>query len=114
MTNKLEELREIISSGKFPKEHEYFAGARLIITDLKDQIRTKESEGVVLLRTRHAGSISWLVFQLKEIYSNKINATNKYDLYQLMGILISEQMTEDGDLIQAMLNVVSEIELKMN
>ena len=111
MGNSLTQVKEIISSGIFPTEYEFFQGADLIISNTRHPNWNEEGKTVII--SRHAGSISWLVFQLKEIYSDKINAGNKYEFYPLIGDIICAEMNDEGDIIQAMLNVVDEIEQRM-
>ena len=110
--NKSQNLKAIIVSGKLPAKHEFFQGADLVITDKRTEFRDLEHKTVII--SRHAREISWLVFQLKDIYFDSLNAGNKYDFYTLIGDIICEQMNEDGDIIEAMLNAVDEIELAMS
>ena len=60
----LNKLRDTIDRGKFPRQNRHFGGADLIITD--DPNRNLE-EGKIVVITIHAGAISWLVVQLKNI-----------------------------------------------
>jgi len=67
MMNKLSVLRNKIESGKFPQEFPEFGGANLIITS--DQNR-RFHEGDVVVYSIHAPALSWLVTELKNIYSS--------------------------------------------
>ena len=108
-TKRLEGVKEIICSGTFPTQNEYFQGADLIVTNEKEVTRY-DVDHMVILNTRHAGPISWLIYELKDIFRDRINSTNKHHFYAEIGEILIAQLQEDGDPIQAMLNVVDEIE----
>jgi hypothetical protein len=101
------ELKSIVEQGKFPFEHKHFAGTGLIITN--DPKYTGSREDVVIF-TQHAGALSWLVFELKTIYTNKLDYMNKYAFYPLIGDIIKETFSNEGELINSMVKVIDEIE----
>jgi hypothetical protein len=107
MQHNIQTLRSIVEQGKFPKKHKHFAGAGLIITD--DPTYTGHADDIVVC-TPHAGALGWLVYELKEIYNEKIDYMNKYDFYPSIGLIIKEEFFNDGELIDAMLKVIDEIE----
>jgi hypothetical protein len=107
MRMSISELKSIVEQGKFPKKHKHFAGAGLIITD--DPTYTGHSDDVVVC-TPHAGALGWLVYALKEIYKEKIDYMNKYDFYPSIGLKIKEEFSNDGELIDAMLSVIDEMQ----
>lgn len=107
MPHNIQTLRSIVEHGKFPKRHKHFAGAGLIITD--DPTYTGHSDDVVVC-TPHAGALGWLVHELKEIYKEKIDYMNKYEFYPSIGLKIKEEFSNDGELIDAMLSVIDEME----
>ncbi len=107
MKTEIKQLKDIINSGKFPKEFSHFGGADLIITnDPKRNFR----EGTVVVYTEHAAALSWLVFELKKIYDSKLNYSNKYDFYPYIGELIQSSVNAYDDLFETMLFVVDRIE----
>jgi hypothetical protein len=103
----LNKLRDTIDSGKFPKQTRHFGGADLIITD--DPNRNLD-EGKIVVITIHAGAISWLVVQLKNIYHNEVDFSNKYDFYPEIGQYILASINTSDDLFDTMHYVINEIE----
>jgi len=103
----ISELKSIVEQGKFPITHKHFAGAGLIITD--DPTYTGYADDVVIC-TPHAAALGWLVYELKEIYKEKIDYMNKYAFYPLIGEIIKETFSNEGELIDSMVNVIDEIE----
>lgn len=101
------ELKSIVEQGKFPKKHKHFAGAGLIITN--DPGYTGHSDDIVIC-TIHAGALSWLVYELKRIFNDKIDYMNKYDFYPSIGVVIKEEFCKDGELIDVMIKVIENIE----
>jgi hypothetical protein len=107
MPHNIETLKSIVEQGKFPIRHKHFAGAGLIITD--DPTYTGHDDDIVVC-TDHAGALSWLVFELKSIYNQKLDHVNKYAFYPLIGDIIKETFSNDGELIDSMVKVIDEIE----
>ena len=107
MQHSISNLKDLINSGKFPKEFSHFGGADLIITD--DPNRNFHERDIVIY-TKHASALSWLVFELKKIYDSKLNAANKYDFYPYIGELIQSSVNAYDDLFETMLFVVDKIE----
>ena len=105
--NKIEILKEKIKSGKFPNKFEHFGGANLIITD--DPNRKGYPQDMVIY-TEHASAISWLIFELKDIYNEKIDYMNKYDFYPYIGKLIQSSINTNDDLLETMLFVIEKME----
>ena len=104
---KLDELREIIESGKFPNKFPEFGGANLIITKNKNR---NYHEGDIIVYSEHAPALSWLVVELKKIFDLEINYINKYDFYPSIGKLINQTLTRQELVFEVMLNIVDEIE----
>lgn len=104
---KLDELRQIIEKGKFPRQFPEFAGANLIITKNKDR---NFDESDILVYSENASALSWLVVELKKIYDSEIDYINKYDFYPSIGKLINRYMTKEGHLFDVMLLIIDEIE----
>jgi hypothetical protein len=105
--NKLENLRQLIEKGKFPKSFPEFGGANLIIT--KDLNRNFYDNDVVVY-SEHAPALSWLVIELKEIYDSEIDYLNKYDFYPSIGELINKTLKRQEYLFETMLDIIDEIE----
>ena len=103
----LDELINRINIGDFPKYFPHFGGANLIITD--DPNRNFD-DGDTIIYSEHASALSWLVFELKKIYSSKLNYRNKYDFYPYIGSLIQASVNANDDLFETMLFVVKKID----
>jgi hypothetical protein len=104
--DKIDKLTAQIKKGKFPTEFPHFGGANLIITD---DSKRKGYEHDVVICSEHASALSWLVFQLKEIYNSELDYINKYDFYPYIGELIQSSLNANDELIQTMLFVVQEM-----
>jgi len=108
----IELLKSQIKSGHFPKPHPHFAGANLIITDNPGR---NHEEGDTVIITEFAGSVSWLVDQLKGIYVDELNYLNKHDFYQEIGIVLVKTLNDPNkDLFDCLEIVIAEIESNWN
>ncbi len=105
--NKIKLLKDKINSGKFPYKFKHFGGANLIITDDPDRRGYPQD---VVIYTEHASAISWLVFELKDIYNEEIDYINKYEFYTNIGKLLNSCVSEDLNLKDTMIYVVKNIE----
>jgi hypothetical protein len=105
--NKLDKLRERIERGEFPKEYEEFGGANLIITN--DPTRHCYDHDIVV-HTEFSGALSWLVFQLKDVYHDDIDCMNKHGFYPSLGIMIKEKLCSPECLFETMLYIIDELE----
>lgn len=104
----IELLKNQIKSGHFPKTHPHFAGANLIITD---NLKRNFEEGDTVIYTEFAGSISWLIDQLKTIYVDQLDFFNKYEFYNEIGKVLLKTLNDDEkDLFDCLDDVISEIE----
>lgn len=107
MQPSLENLKHKINKGLFPNDYPHFAGANLIVTDNPDY---KGFEGDKVILTSHASAISWLIEELKTIHQEKINASNKYDFYPMIGELIEISVDYKDDLFETLNYIIEEIE----
>jgi hypothetical protein len=99
-------LIEKINSGRFPKKFPHFGGANLIITNNPNR---NFKEGDIVIYSKHASALSWLVVELKHIYSSKLNASNKYHFYPYIGELIQSSLNARDDIFETMLYVIEKI-----
>jgi hypothetical protein len=106
MQHKLEILKNKIDNGHFPKNFEHFGGANLIITD--DKNRNHYPQDIVVY-SENAGSLSWLVIELKSIYHEKIDYMNKYEFYTNIGNLMNSCISEGHNLEYIMINVINNL-----
>jgi hypothetical protein len=104
---RLYQLKSTINSGKFPKDHPHFGGANLIITDDPNR---KHHQWDIVIQTVHAGALSWLVVELKNIFEDSLNYRNKFDFYPYIGKLIQESVKANDDLFETMLYIVEKLE----
>lgn len=109
MKEKIEALKIQIESGQIPVSHEHFAGTGLIITDNKQY---KGGEDDIVICTNHAGAWSWFVFRLKHIFQSNLNHSTKCMFYHQIGTIIQSKFRSDGDLMDVMLTIVTEMEEK--
>lgn len=105
--DELNQLRETINRGQFPREFRHFGGAELIITD---NINRKGHAYDTIIVTPHASALSWLVEQLKRIYGSNLDYMNKYEFYPTIGRLIQSSAQAGHDLFDSMLYVVDTLE----
>ncbi len=68
-TKLLESIQSQVQSGSIPENYEHFAGADLIISDRANRERHGDETFICSL---YASQLSWLVFQLREIYTDEI------------------------------------------
>ena len=106
MKEIIENLKLQISQGKFPIEHAHFAGTGLIITDSKEY---KGNDDDIVIYTKHAGALSWLVFQMKHIFRSNLDHRSKCVFYGQIGSIIQSNFKNDGDLMDVMLMIVEEM-----
>lgn len=105
--NKLTELKNLITQGKFPNKYPEFGGANLIITS---NSKRNFHDGDIVVYSEHAPAISWLVIELKKIYDSDLNYLNKYDFYPYIGELINRKLITQELIFETMLHVIDQIE----
>lgn len=104
--SEIEALNDKIKSGHFPKNFEHFGGANLIITN--DPTRNYYEHDVVVY-SENAGSLSWLVTELKSIYHEEIDYMNKFEFYTNIGNLMNSCIKEGFNLEDSMIYVVEKV-----
>jgi hypothetical protein len=105
--SKIIALKNKIISGQFHNEFKHFGGANLIITD--DKNRNHYPQDIVVF-SENAGSLSWLVTELKNIYDEEIDYMNKYEFYTNIGNLLNSCIKECYNLEDSMIYVVKKVE----
>jgi hypothetical protein len=103
----LEKLKAKIIKGSFPKSSPHFGGANLIITNDSTYLGYDQD---IRIFTENASELSWLVFELKEIFEDRIDYLNKYKFYPSIGIAINEALDQKKELIETMLYVIDILE----
>lgn len=104
MNNTLENLKENLNAGNIPVNYPHFGGAGLIVTD--NPARKSHPSDLVVF-THHAGAISWLIIQLKGIYENVLDYSNKYEFYQSIGQHTIEAI-QNGQTLTEILHTITE------
>jgi hypothetical protein len=103
---KIEQLklvREKIFKHKYPKVHIEFAGAGLIVTDVVN--RTFHESDIVVYHP-NAQSLSWLVYQLKSVFQDSVDAENKYEFYGQIGDVFLECLKFEMTIHETMIYMV--------
>ena len=107
MKTSIAELKAKIEKGKFPLDYTHFAGTNLIITNDENYHGIEDD---IVICTPHAGPLSWMVFQMKEIFKDHLNQQNKYEFYPAIGDILRNKFKQEGDLIDIMLFILTEME----
>ncbi len=107
MNNKqIENLEALVRAGKITElaaTTKPFGGAHIMIVGKRLEAKDSfygEPEFVI---TKHYKELSWLVNQLKEIFSDKIDFANKLDFYGLIADTANQSITYKGDQLDTIL-----------
>lgn len=107
MNKELNNLKKtIIGMKEIPESEEVFSGANLIISDNRNRMK-KEHD--ILVLTDNPKELSWLVFKLKEIFSNNIDYMNKYAFYLDIGNLLNSAISKELQLKDQLIYVLDNI-----
>ena len=108
---KLQAIENKISSGKIQQSKTLFGGANLNIQDIELKTKYKNHHQSypqdVLVFTKHHREYSWLVFQLKAIFEDEIDAMNKYVFYPMIGEIINKGEKKKCSIEVIMFNVIT-------
>jgi len=91
---------------KFPSDFQSFGGGNLIVTSNPNR---KRYDYDVVICTKYAGPISWLIYQLNDVYKDSVYYSNKYSFYQLVGSLIQKHLNDTDPIHEIMLNIVYDV-----
>jgi uncharacterized protein with ATP-grasp and redox domains len=107
MNKELNNLKKtIIGMKEIPQSEEVFAGANLIISDNQNRMKKKHD---ILVLTDNPKELSWLVFKLKEIFSNDIDYMSKYAFYPDIGNLLNLAISKELQLKDQLIYVLDNI-----
>ena len=108
-TSLLISIEESIASGIVPSRGPIFAGANLIIARTSRPRGYKYHDGDVIVHSPHAPEISWVVFQLKEIFTDDMDLLPgwKYEFYPSLGEAAIRAISEGSDKRQILSSIVS-------
>lgn len=103
--NKLNNLEAAIQDGTVEQSGDIFAGANLIVSN--DPARRRYDHDVFVL-TPYAEEISWVVFQLKQVFSDEIDYFTKHGFYPALGRAANKAIALDADLSVVQQAIVDE------
>lgn len=108
---KLQNLENKISMGKIQQSKELFGGANLIIVNSAQKPNYKNHKQKypqdVLVFTDHPKEFSWLVFQLKDVFEEELDASNKYVFYPMIGEIINKGLKKEIAIQSIMFSVIT-------
>jgi hypothetical protein len=107
MEQKIQDLKNKICAGSFPTKHKHFGGAGLIISNDEEK---PFGESNAVIYTPHAGALSWLLYEMKALFSERLTPSTKHVFYEEIGRTIRDNFKQEGDLIDVMLLVVEQME----
>jgi hypothetical protein len=105
MNNDYQKLIETIEDIKFPTDFQSFGGGGLIVTSNPNRMGHDRD---IVICTQYAGPLSWLIYQLKAIHQSRIEYSNSFEFYYLIGNLIQKHLYNNDPIHEIMLNIVYE------
>lgn len=106
MKNKIKELQSAVANNTWrPNSKRLFAGAEVIITN--DANRTSR-EGDIVVRTEYDKQLSAMFFELKSIFSDYVDAFNKYDFYKRLATAAIDCIDKKGSCEEVLTAVLDE------
>ena len=103
-------IENLIQDNNVPKSRDLFAGANLIITTENNSPYSENHNKVypqdIVIRSSYCYEISWVIFQLKEVYKKDINSNNKYEFYSLIGQVIEIGIENNYPLQKIYTNII--------
>lgn len=108
--SKIQKLANMISSGNLPKSNELFGGANLIIqtNDVRDEYENHHEryQQDILVFTDYAAELSWLVFELQNIFRDSDYPNSKMIDYISVGETINYGLENNWNITAIMLTVI--------
>jgi len=102
---KLNTLESAVNRGEIGHSDEFFAGANLIVSN--DPSRNRYDHDVFVL-TSYAEELSWVVFQLKDVFLEEIDYLTKYGFYPSLGRAANHAIAVNEDLKGILLAVIND------
>lgn len=116
--DEIKKLRETVKDGDIKvlsRETELFRGADIIISDDPQCPDSNGLSDYVKVVTPHARELSWIIFQLKEIFSSELDYMNKFYFYPALAEAAKSYIEQAGNdmsgLLMAVLDKAETIEL---
>lgn len=114
---KLKSLRETILNNKVidaSKKSALFGGADISIVSKRPSKTDSFNGNPQFVVTKYSKELSWLIYQLKEIFNNNLDYISKYPFYGRLAEKANKSIELHGEnLNQLLLDVLEEAE-KMN
>jgi hypothetical protein len=108
-TTLLISTEETIANEIVPSQGKLFAGAHLIISKTPRPRGYKHHDGDVIVISPYASEISWVVFQLKEIFAEDMDLLPgwKYEFYPSLGEAAIRAISQACDKRGILTNIVN-------
>ncbi len=107
--DKLKALREIISKNEVENisiKTSLFGGADISIVSKKPVSKDGFYGNPQFVETKYSKELSWLIFQLKEIFKDELDYLNKYPFYGRLAEKANKSIELNGDNLSKLLNDV--------
>lgn len=112
--NKLESLRILILKDEVTrcsKNSPLFGGADISIVSKLPDVSDDFYGNPQYVVTKYTKELSWLIFQLKEIYKEDLDYINKYPFYGRLAERANKSIQNNGeDLLRLLMDVLEEAE----
>lgn len=112
---KLNIIREKIINNNFlesAKKHTLFGGADISIVSEKPAKKDNLYNEPQYVVTKYSKELSWLIFELKDVFKENLDYFNKYSFYGRLAEKANKSIEVNGEsLIQLLLDVLEEAEL---
>ena len=102
----LKNLRELIATSdvsKLAANTENFRGADIIVSDDPDCPSSNGWSDYIRVITPFCKEVSWLIFQLKEIFLEELDYINKYPFYGALAEAANAAVKENSNNLNAVL-----------
>ena len=114
MKKKLQELRDKIGTNdvtNLAANTEMFGGAGVVIKISQPKSAQTDYRDDQYVVTNHAKELSWLIFELKEVFKDELDYMNKYAFYGRLAEAANKSIEDYGDHLKTLLaDVLTEAE----
>ena len=103
---ELKSLRELIATqdvSKLAENADNFQGADIIVSDDPNCPSSNGWSDYIRVITPFCKEVSWLIFQLKDIFRENLDYMNKYLFYGALAEAANAAIKEDGDKLNTVL-----------
>lgn len=103
---QIEKLETLVRAGKVTKlaaSTQPFGGADIMVVGKRPEAKDSFYGEPTFVVTKHYKELSWLINQLKEIFSDRIDFANKLDFYAWIADTANRSIADKGDQLDTML-----------